>query len=160
MRFVRLNRRYVPIMPTLPIVRSRHEPQGLREYPSQALPLELIDGQNVAVISAIGNPDAFLATVKHCGGNVIAVKVLADHDAYSPQTVSELQNWIRDLGDQVSRVVCTHKDLVKLRTDRLGGRPLSAIMIELTILSGSEALTAALTQVVAKARDLDHSPGQ
>ena len=56
----------------------------------------------------------------------------------------------RGLGDQISRVVCTHKDLVKLRADRLGGVPLSAILIELTIVQGSDALHAALEDVMAK----------
>jgi tetraacyldisaccharide 4'-kinase len=134
----------------IPIVHSNHQPHSLLEYPSDQTPIAGLAGENVAVLSAIGNPAAFLETVKQSGANVIAEKALGDHDPYAPETVKQLDRWIRGLGDQLSRVVCTHKDLVKLRADRLGGVPLSAILIELTILQGSEILDAVLEDVAAE----------
>ncbi len=133
------------------IIHSDHQPHSLLEYPSDETPISTLAGENVAVLSAIGNPAALLETVNQVGANVIADTALVDHDPYAPETVHELDRWIRGLGDQISRVVCTHKDLVKLRADRLGGVPLSAILIELTILQGSDTLNAALEDVVAKA---------
>ncbi|TWU55054.1 tetraacyldisaccharide 4'-kinase [Rubripirellula reticaptiva] len=117
----------------LPFFRSRHVPSGIREYPSTTHATETLAGQNVAVISAIGNPMAFEKTVASCGAKVIAANHLGDHDPYAPQTVTQLRAWIRSLGDSVDRVVCTHKDLVKLQTDQLGGKPIVAIMIDLEI---------------------------
>ncbi len=64
---------------------------------------------------------------------MIKAKHLGDHDPYLPATVTHLRDWIRELGDSIDRVVCTHKDLVKLQTDRLGGKPIVAIMIDLEI---------------------------
>ncbi|QDT04169.1 Tetraacyldisaccharide 4'-kinase [Rubripirellula lacrimiformis] len=121
------------VNPKLPVFRSRHRPSGLREYPQTTLPIETLAGQNVAVLSAIGNPDAFQQTVRQCGATPIATKQLGDHDPYSPDTVAEIREWIASLGSQIDRVVCTHKDLVKLKSDRLGGKPLSAIMIDLDV---------------------------
>lgn len=129
------------------IVHSNHEPKSLLEYPSRSQSIDTIVGKDLAAFCAIGNPDAFIQTVESCGANVAAMKSLPDHDPYEPATVSELQDWIRGLGDQVSHVVCTHKDLVKLRTDQLGGLPLSAIQIELTVLDGMNVLETALRSI-------------
>ncbi len=130
--------------PALPTVCSQHEPTQLLVYPDEFVPVDALSGQNVVVVSAIGNPDAFLQTVKDCGANVIDSMSLPDHDPYGPQTVGLLRDWIAGLGERISRVVCTHKDLVKLETDRLGGVPLSAVIIELTLVGDSTRLQAAL----------------
>ncbi len=45
--------------PELSIFRSCHRPSGLREHPATTHAVETLAGQRVAVISAIGNPDAF-----------------------------------------------------------------------------------------------------
>ncbi|MCG8649280.1 MAG: tetraacyldisaccharide 4'-kinase, partial [Pirellulales bacterium] len=69
---------------------------------------------------------------------------IKDHDPYAPNTVERLQQWIRSLETRISCVVCTHKDLVKLRTDRLGGRRLVAMVIELTFLDEDHAINTLL----------------
>ena len=133
---------------SIPVVRSRHQPTNLLEYPHGLLPIGEISGRNVGVLSAIGNPDAFEATVEACGATIVDSRRLPDHDAYSPDAVRELRSWVESLGDRIGRVVCTHKDLVKLQTDRLGGKPLAAILIELAVISNGDALEAALQSIV------------
>ena len=49
----------------------------------------------------------------------------------------------------VAAVLCTGKDLVKLGLDRLGGRPLWALRIEIEILAGREAFEARLAALLA-----------
>ncbi|TWU05888.1 tetraacyldisaccharide 4'-kinase [Stieleria varia] len=118
--------------PDVAVIRTQHRPECMLEYPSETLPLsELIDCP-VALISAIGNPMAFERTVQSCGARIVASKQLPDHDPYSPECVAELDRWLRSL-DGVAKVLCTHKDLVKLQTDRLGGLPLSAMLIGLSV---------------------------
>ena len=119
----------------IPILASNHRPIGLLEYPETYLPLKNIDQQNVGGLSAIGNPDAFEHTVLQCGANVQSARHLPDHDPYAPETVASLREWAQHLGDKIAYIVCTHKDLVKLQTDRLGGKRLVALQIELTLQS-------------------------
>ncbi|TWU46253.1 Tetraacyldisaccharide 4'-kinase [Rubripirellula tenax] len=121
------------VKPNLAVLRSRHVPSGLREFPDLTSPIRSLEGQSVALVAAIGNPDAFEQTVLSCQATVIASKHFPDHDTYSSEVVAEIRQWVRDLGDSIDRVVCTHKDLVKLRTDRIGGKPLVAITIDLEI---------------------------
>ncbi len=135
---------------SIAIVCSDHRPRQLLEYPGRPLPIEELRGQNVALVSAIGNPDAFEETVRRCGAQIVDTRRLADHDPYAPETVAQLCQWIRSLGDQITRVVCTHKDLVKLKTDRLESQPLAAILIELQTIGDTSELDAALRGIVAR----------
>jgi tetraacyldisaccharide 4'-kinase len=135
--------------PSAALLQSDHRPTQLLEFPSQTTPIASLAGQQVAALSAIGNPAAFEETIQACGAKIVDTRRLPDHDAYSPSTVGELREWIRSLGDRVTRVVCTHKDLVKLKTDRIGGRPLAAVLIELEVTQGRSDLDSALQEIAA-----------
>ena len=129
---------------SLPVIRTEHVPCALFEYPENLLSLNELKGQRVAILCAIGNPEAFASTIRKVGADVVASRQLTDHDPYEPETVEQLRNWVIELGTRVDQVICTHKDLVKLRTDRLGGRPLRALQIELRIVDGESELLSLL----------------
>lgn len=133
-----------------PLIRCQHRPAFLLEYPERTIDLTALQESPVAVISAIGNPAAFEQTLRSCGARITAARHLPDHDPYDPATVQQLRQWIESLGDQIQQVVCTHKDLVKLRTDRLGGKPLRSLMIEMTVDQNLDALDGALQELVEK----------
>ncbi len=138
---------------TLSIIQSAHVPAALMEHPDKEISVTTLQGENIAVFSAIGNPEAFKTTLKQCGANIVDSRELPDHDPYEPETVESLRTWILSLKHSVSRVVCTHKDLVKLATDSLGGVPVSALIIELQLLSNDEiaaSLTERLESIAAK----------
>ena len=136
--------------PNLACATCGHRPTSLLEYPARKLPIETLASSRVAVVSAIGNPAAFLHTVTGCGATIVDHRDLPDHDPYAPATVEALQSWIRSLPADVERIVCTHKDLVKLRTDRLGGKPLAAVRIDLEVVEGMKALDGALAEVISR----------
>ena len=134
-----------------PILASDHAPIGLLEYPDSHLPLTDIKQQKVGVLSAIGNPDAFEMTVRQCGAIVQSSRHLPDHDPYSPETVTALREWAENLDREIKCIVCTHKDLVKLQTDRLGGKHLVALQIELTLHGNEQSLNDLLEPVAKRA---------
>jgi len=136
---------------SIPALQSDHEPIALLEYPENSLPLSMLDQQPVGVLSAIGNPDAFEHTVSQCGATIRDKRHLPDHDVYSPETVASLRDWAKNLGPDINCIVCTHKDLVKLQTDRLGGKRLVALQIELTIHGQSQHLIQSLETISQKA---------
>ncbi|MGB7345323.1 MAG: tetraacyldisaccharide 4'-kinase [Pirellulaceae bacterium] len=139
---------------SIPIIRSNHAAKSLLEFPDTLQPIDALRDRKVAVVCAIGNPTAFVQTIEQHGGIVIDTKVLPDHDRYTPDTMAEVREWVRGLGDSVNQVVCTHKDLVKLRTDRIGGNPLAAIMIDLQIVSDASQLDELLSEVVGECGDV------
>ncbi len=136
--------RALAVNPQLVWTTATHQPTALLSWPEQVEAVDLLRGRSVAVLSAIGNPDAFVATVKHCGATVVDSLSLPDHDPYAAETVVKLRQWIEGLGDRITDVVCTHKDLVKLQTDRLGRRSLRALLVEIAFVDGQAALDAAL----------------
>ena len=131
----------------VPILASNHTPIGLLEYPETNLPLKNINQQKVGVLSAIGNPEAFEHTVRQCGATVQSARHLPDHDPYAPDTVASLRDWAKQLGDEIAYIVCTHKDLVKLQTDRLGGKHLVALQIDLTLQNDANEFDEMLDRI-------------
>ena len=136
---------------SVPALQCDHEPIALLEYPENRLPLSRLDQQSVGVLSAIGNPDAFEHTVSQCGAVIQDARHLPDHDAYSPETVASLRDWAQNLGPDVNCIVCTHKDLVKLQTDRLGGKQLVALQIEMRLQGESQHLIQMLESIEEEA---------
>lgn len=131
--------------PTVPILRSDHQPRGLLTAGGES---QTITPQPVAALSAIGNPAAFEASLSRCGLTVRAAKRLPDHDRYSARRIEEIEHWIRTLRDPISAVICTHKDLVKLQRAELGGKPLKALLIELQLQAEPDSLDALLADAV------------
>lgn len=132
------------------ILRSNHRPSGLRQHPDRVNPIAELSGKRIALISGIGNPDAFRRTVQDAGGNVIAAKSLPDHAAYDRETILEVQAWVSQQ-QGIDLLVCTQKDLVKLQTDRLAGLPLVALAIDAEI-EASDEFDALLDSVLASNR--------
>jgi hypothetical protein len=48
-------------------------------------------------------------------------------------------------------LVCTHKDLVKLPLDQLGGKPLRALVVGMEFLNGQDALESKLHDLIEPA---------
>ncbi len=96
----------------------------------------------VAAFCGIGNPAGFRHTLEQCGCRVVGFREFPDHHRYTPEDEDSLARWAEEL--EVSAVLCTCKDLVKISRDRLGTKPLWAVRIELELLGGQEALESRL----------------
>jgi tetraacyldisaccharide 4'-kinase len=96
----------------------------------------------VAAFCGIGNPAGFRHTLGACGYQVVSFREFPDHHRYTRQDVELLCQWSDGL--DVAAVLCTAKDLVKIRIDQLGRRPLRAVSIGLEFLAGQSELVAAL----------------
>lgn len=124
-----------------------HAPLELRSHSGEAIPVESLRGQRIAAFSGIGNPVSFRRTLELAGPEVVAWREFADHCPYNTGQVASLDGWARDSAAEL--VVCTHKDLVKIPRDELGGKPLSALVVGLEFTSGEQALLERLASVEA-----------
>jgi tetraacyldisaccharide 4'-kinase len=123
-------------------IEAVHRPERLIGSDGRTEPLDHLRGRRVAALCGIGNPAGFRHTLGECGYDVAAFRELPDHFAYPPQAIEELARWAAGSGAEA--VVVTHKDLVKLRAERLGGLPLWAVSIGLEITAGRAELEARL----------------
>ncbi|MCE9547571.1 MAG: tetraacyldisaccharide 4'-kinase [Planctomycetia bacterium] len=127
-----------------------HRPGQFRAASGATASLESLRGKPVAAFCGIGNPAGFRHSLAGCGCNIVAWREFADHHAYERADLEELAKWAD--ASEAAAVVCTHKDLVKLRVDRLGSRPLWALEVGLEFSRGEEAIAQALAPLVERAR--------
>ncbi len=122
----------------IPWIETAHHPQALRSHDGVEAPLESLAGKRVAAFCGIGNPAGFRHTLDTCGFNVTAFREFPDHHVYPQNDLDDLRQWAESL--DVSAVLCTHKDLVKLGIGRFGHHPLWAVTVGMEILGGRQAL--------------------
>jgi tetraacyldisaccharide 4'-kinase len=123
---------------------AAHVPQSLMACNGRRESAAAIRDGSIAAFCGLGNPAGFRHTLEVCGCRVAAFREFPDHHRYTPADVASLDDWSRSL--DVSAVVCSMKDLVKLSVDQLGGRPLWAVAIEMEFLAGQDLLEKRLAQ--------------
>ncbi len=121
---------------------TKHAPRVLVDSLGREEPVAAVAGRPVAAFCGIGNPAAFRHTLETLGCHVAGFQALDDHYPYRRADVERLNAWAATM--DIQAVLCTHKDLVKLGIDALGGRPLRAVVVELEFLSGQAELEARL----------------
>ena len=75
-------------------------------------------------------------------GQLAGFRDFPDHHRYLREDIESLSSWAQALGAEA--IVCTHKDLVKIGLESLGGRPLWALRVGIEFLAGGELLEALL----------------
>ncbi len=128
---------------------SEHRPIRLVNGTGQSEPLSALHGKRVSAFCAIGNPDAFFQSIdtllKDTPSQLVTRHAFPDHHHYDEQDIAMLAQQIRSSQSDV--VVCTGKDLVKMRSTRtLGQRPLYALAIEFSFHSGEAELMQLIDQ--------------
>ncbi len=114
----------------------------------QTRAIESLPGATVAALCGIGNPSAFRANLERIGWTVAELQVFADHHNYTSADIEDLERWSRTLA--VEAVVCTQKDLVKIKRDRLGDHPLWAVEIGVQVTAGAELLQVCLDDILGR----------
>jgi tetraacyldisaccharide 4'-kinase len=115
---------------------------------TQQAPLDSLKGQSVAAFCGLGNPAGFRHTIQSCGYVLAGFREFPDHHCYSRADMEDLAAWADGLGAKA--LLCTHKDLVKIGLDRLGGLPLWAIRVEIDFIAGQEAIESRLLALLAR----------
>jgi len=107
------------IDPRTAVAVVEHQWEGLNEYFPESedpkdQPLERLDGLAVAVISAIGHPDAFVSMAEHAGASIIHRCDRPDHDDFPDEV---LQEFVRNASQSGAAVILTTaKDWTKLQS--------------------------------------------
>jgi len=104
--------------------------------------------RRVAVVCGIGNPSAFVETLRRAGCDPVAIREFPDHHRYSPADAEAIIQWFRGRND-VEWLVCTVKDLVKLRELPVDPDvPLRALKIDVRFLEGEPQWCRLLDEVL------------
>jgi tetraacyldisaccharide 4'-kinase len=127
-------------------VESRHAPLDLVDAEGEASSLDSLSGRRVAAFCGIGNPEGFHRTLAPLCGPLSDLRIFTDHHDYTAADVESLAAWAGGL--EANLVLTTQKDLVKLRSARLGPVPLRALRIGLEIVAGADVMEDALARLL------------
>ena len=144
----RIRARVFRLAPEAGWIEMVHRPRRLLNAAGQSLPVEQLAGERVAAFAGIGNPRGFRHSLDQLGCQIVAHREFPDHFLYDEQDVADLHRWVTEL-DSIDAIVCTCKDLVKLDTVELGGRPLWALAIDVDVVHGLDALERLLEPLCA-----------
>lgn len=131
-------------------VPTRLEPVATFREGGEEFKLETLRGLSVGMLSGIGNPGAFAATLADLDAAVSFRRDLPDHFAFNAAWVTEhwhrIESDARDAGCEM--LIVTQKDAVKLR-GRLQDTtlPVAALVIEMRLTRGAQALDNMLKEL-------------
>jgi tetraacyldisaccharide 4'-kinase len=126
-----------------------HRRDGLLDTAGVRHPLAALEGQRIAAFCGIGNPANFRHTLSNCGWDLVGWREFPDHHGYHRRDVDNLLDWLNR--HKATAVVCTHKDLVKLRPLWTAGIRLYALTLVTEIVTGQDELTRLLGPLIQRA---------
>ena len=135
---VEIQSRIQAIAPDAIWVEMTHQPCELLNASGETTPLTRLAKVPVAAFSGIGNPLGFESTLEACGCRTTAKRTFPDHCAYTAEDIRSLDDWASETDAEA--VVCTHKDLVKIGLNELGGKPLWAVVVRMKPMTETDGL--------------------
>ena len=125
----------------VPRLLAEHRPARLVKVGSRAAEsLDSLQGAEVQLLSAIGNPAAFQSSVEALGARVLAHYIQPDHHEWTAADLAAVH-------ENSSRVITTAKDAVKLEALGSATANFEVLEIELAITRGEPVLTALLDRL-------------
>jgi len=103
--------------PSVPVLLARHCPAGLVDLTGRSADMAELSGRRVLAFAGIARPEAFYATLRAGGAELVDTVNFHDHHDYSGRDLTELA--ARGLKSEAEWMVCTAKDAVKLSRDDL-----------------------------------------
>jgi len=115
--------------------------------------IEQLKDKNIFAFCGIGNPGAFLNTIKSLGANLVGSKIYNDHHHYKNKDIADIYRRAAEL--KADLILTTQKDWTKLIFDRrlsivdCRDIPLAYLAIELKFLAGEDRLTGLIEDALA-----------
>lgn len=124
------------------ICRTRSIAKHWLQFDGQTTTVDEFGNQPVIACCAIGNPDSFIKNATLAKANIVQKKFFPDHHAFTRADMNTMVQLARASG--TDRIVCTHKDLVKIGVNQFEGVSFFALQIELDFVAGQQALVEKL----------------
>jgi tetraacyldisaccharide 4'-kinase len=120
-----------------PIFRCYYQPRDfVQGAPEKAFPTAFVKGKKICAFAGIGNPMAFLKTLRALGAEVAVFMPFPDHHRYKPADVTLIAARARQY--QAEMIVTTEKDAIKIEPFDFLLPGAYALRIEMVFLSGRE----------------------
>ncbi|UCC97272.1 MAG: tetraacyldisaccharide 4'-kinase, partial [Phycisphaerales bacterium] len=135
--------------PELAIARSIHSPVCARGADNKEISVGQLNGKRAFAFCGIGNPEAFLETIKALGGELAGSKVYDDHFHYTERCLADICGQAENSGADI--ILTTQKDWTKISrlTQRTQDILLAYLAIEIKFVAGQDRLTSLIEATLA-----------
>jgi tetraacyldisaccharide 4'-kinase len=131
------------INPEMVIARSIHAPVCAKTVDDREINLEELKGKRIFAFCGIGNPGAFLSTVKALGAELVGSKVFDDHYHYTDDCLADIYEQARLLDAEL--ILTTQKDWVSISPSAMPNASkdfnIAYLAIELHFISREDKIT-------------------
>jgi tetraacyldisaccharide 4'-kinase len=136
------------------IARSIHKPVCAKLGDGKEISIEQLKGKKVFAFCGIGNPQAFLGTIKSIGTEVAGSKIYDDHHHYTPDDLSEIYEQAGTVKAEL--ILTTQKDWTRITgdfrfqiSDFRKPIPFAYLAIELKLISGEDEIIRLIEEALA-----------
>ncbi len=112
------------------IGRAYHHPVRLTDFSGAEHAMPDLRACRLIALCGIGNPCAFIKTVRGLGAEVIAERFFPDHHAYTPAEVAAVE---KEAEKMSALIACTEKDAIKLEAAVAAPRRWRIVGVEITL---------------------------
>jgi tetraacyldisaccharide 4'-kinase len=135
--------------PNIAIARTIHAPVCVRYPDDREISIEELKSKNVFAFCGIGNPHAFLNTIKSLGANLIGTKIYNDHYSYTNENLADICERAKQL--YADLILTTQKDWTKITLSSLTlmGIPFAYLEIELQFIRGEDKIRQLIEKALA-----------
>jgi len=142
------------IKPNMIIARSIHSPAYVKTTENKEISIEQLRGKKIFAFCGIGNPDAFIETMKGLGVNLVGSKIYDDHYHYADKDIEDIRTKAKELKAEL--ILTTQKDWSKIIGDfqssisDFGATiPFAYLAIEIKFISGEDKITQLIEKALA-----------
>ncbi|MHC4075547.1 MAG: tetraacyldisaccharide 4'-kinase [Planctomycetota bacterium] len=135
------------INPNFVIAKSIHSPICAESFNDQTITIEQLKTKKIFAFCGIGNPDAFLQTIKNLELNLVGSRIFNDHHQYTTACLGQICNQAQNL--KVDIILTTQKDRTKIPADFKPSISLARLKIEIKFLSGCDKLKRLIETALA-----------
>jgi tetraacyldisaccharide 4'-kinase len=147
-----LERQLQLINPDMPIARSIHTAVCAESLGRRKFSIEELKDRDIFAFSGIGNPDAFLGTIRKLRLNLAGSKVYNDHHHYTDRDIADIHE---DAGRlEADFIMTTQKDWSNICNSNLPTLnsqdiPFMYLVVELKLVSGEDKITQLIEDALA-----------
>jgi tetraacyldisaccharide 4'-kinase len=133
----RIEKKLQLINPGMVIARSIHNPICVKSTAGEKITIEQLRSRKIFAFCGIGNPDAFLNTVRNTGANLVGSKIYNDHHHYTDSDIDDIHSQANHLGADL--ILSTQKDWTRtaLLTSAKKDIPFAYLAVEIKFTVGS-----------------------
>jgi len=137
------------ISPNMIIARSIHAPAYVKTTDNKEISLDHLKGKKIFAFCGIGNPGAFLNTIKSLSCDLAGEKIYNDHYHYTNDCLADIYEQAECL--KADLILTTQKDWTKIKRLALLKKdiPLGYIGIEIKFLAGEDKLRDLIEKTLA-----------